>query len=255
MIAARITAALAAAALIAGCSRPPETAQEAANASASATAAATPNPAACPPPEYAYDAQEFGPRPDRLAVPASLAAVAATDNTNLAVTTLAGGQICKDVSWVYGLGPKAQTYLGGRFVAIGYDAYEAFGTMVFDRSGKGLDVDTGNLPSFSPSGRLMAGLELTASGFGGLESFVIWRVDKQGLTTIHRLPEDHTIFTTLAGFTDFEIDRWKGETCLEVFAFGEDDLRAADWDRDKARRTPFHAAEAESWEIRRGRCP
>jgi hypothetical protein len=182
-----------------------------------------------------------------------MAAIAATDGSNLAVATLGGGQVCQDVSWMYNLGETAQTYGGGRFVAIGYDGYEAFGTMVFDRAGKGAMVDTGNPPTFSPSGRLMAGLELTISGFGGLEGFVIWQVGPEGLTELHRMAEADTPLNE--AMLEFVATGWKGEDCLDIAAFASADLEAAEWEKAKARRTPFHAARGDGWRITAGSCP
>ncbi len=214
-----------------------------------------PDPGQCPPPEYPYDAAEFGEREEPLAVPASIAGLAATDNTNLAVTTLDGGQLCKDVSWLYNFAKEAQTFADGRFVALGYDAYEAFGTMVFDRAGAGPVLDTGNAPAFSPSGRLMAGLELTVSGYGGLENFVIWQVEPKALTEVHRLPADHDLFSRFESIQDFQITGWQGEDCVNIHAFADDDLRAVEWDRAKAKRTPFFAARTDNWKITPGSCP
>lgn len=238
--------------LLAGCDRATATEQDTAR---SAAASVRPNPGQCPPPETQFDPEEFGAREEPLMVPANIAQIAATDNTNLAITTLAGGQLCKDVSWMNSFAKAAQTFADGRFVAIGYDAYEAFGTLVFDRAGAGPVLDTGNPPVFSPSGRLMAGLELTESGYGGLESFAIWRVDPAGLTEVHRLPADHDLFARFDGVRDFQVTGWKGDDCLNIHGFAQDDLSAVEWDMAKAKRTPFFAARKGNWEIMRGSCP
>jgi len=220
-----------------------------------ASASAKPDPTTCLPPEYEYDEEEFGPRGDPLAVPASIANVAATDNINLAVTTLDGGQVCNDMSWAYHLGETAQTRLDGRFIAIGWGAYEAFGTLMFDRSGKGTVVETGNMPAFSPSTKRVAALQFTQSGFGGLENMMIWEVASDGLKQLFSLPDQTYLNWIEQGYNDLEIESWKGETCLQIFAFADADLEAVEWDSAKAKRTPFHAAEADKWEIKRGRCP
>jgi hypothetical protein len=245
--------ALAAAALIAACSQSPETDGDAGAAPAT-TAAAAPDPAACPPPEYEYDAAEFGPRTDPLVVPGSIAAIAATDNINLAVTTLAGAQLCKDFSWAYNFSEEARTFLDERFVALGWGAYEAFGTVLFDRAGKGAQLEVGEWPALSPSQMRLAALQLTQSGYGGLEGFAIWQITPSGLTEIHRLPDDHRMWEQFPTFQDFHLDRWQGEACLAIYAFDYDDLAAVDFDRDRAKRTPFHAAERGGWQIAPGAC-
>lgn len=248
----QVIAGLAALVLLTGCDTATMSEQ---GSSSSPAVAVKPDPGKCPPPEYPYDAAEFGEREGALAVPASIAGLAATDNTNLAVTTMDGGQLCKDVSWLYNFAREAQTFADGRFVALGYDAYEAFGTLVFDRAGTGPVLDTGNPPVFSPSGRLMAGLELTESGYGGLESFAIWQVEPKALTEVYRLPADHDLFSRFESFGDFRIAGWQGEDCLNIHAFANDDLRAVEWDRTKAKRTPFFAARKDNWDITRGSCP
>jgi hypothetical protein len=246
--------ALASLALTTACQ--PEPAREKAAADQPALAAVgTPDPAACPPPEHAYDPDEMGERTDPLVVPASIAAIAATDNTNLAVTTLGGGQICQDVSWLYNLGKDAATFAAGRFIAVEWGAFEAFGTMMFDRAGKGAQVETGNAPAFSPSGKRVAALQFTNSGFGGLENFMIWQVEAQGLKQVFALPEQTYLSWIEQGFDDFQIDRWQSETCLAIMAFANADLELAEWDRAKATPTLFYAAEADGWDIRPGSCP
>lgn len=257
MTARHIITGLACLCLLAGCNSEPGAdaeARDAAQATAPQPALATkPDPGKCPPPETPYDPFEFGPREAPLTVATSIAAIAATDGTNLAVTRLGGGQLCHDVSWMYNFAKDSQTYANGRFVAIGYDGYEAFGTLLFDRAGSGPVLDTGNPPVFSPSGRLMAGLELTESGFGGLESFVIWQVEPGGLTERHRMADGESL---LAGdIIEFEAAVWRGEDCLDIAAYATEDLAAVDWDKAKARRTPFHAARGNGWRITAGSCP
>lgn len=253
MMAKHVIAALSAIVVLAGCKAAPATTQE--SAAAPAKTAAAPDPAACPQPQYEYNEDEMGPRGDPLAVPASIVDVAATDNINLAVTTLDGGQICKDMSWAYDLGKSAQTYLDRRFIAIGWSAFEAFGTLMFDRAGTGAVMETGNMPSFSPSNRRVAALQFTQSGMGGLENLVIWDITGDGLKQVHSQPEGGYLDWLQQDYTDFEIASWQGETCLQISAFRDDDLRAVDWDRAKARRTAFHAAAATSWQIMQGGCP
>lgn len=253
MTARHITAGLASLALLTGCKPEPAADPVVQDTAPAPVAAAKPDPGKCPPPETAYDPTEFGPREAPLVVPASIAAIAATDGNNLAVTRLDGGQVCHDVSWLYHLSKTAQTYGGGRFVAIGYDGYEAFGTLLFDRAGGGPVLDTGNPPTFSPSGALMAGLELTESGFGGLESFVIWQVRPGEVTEIHRMTEDGSLLN--GELIEYEAAGWRSEDCLDIAAYASDDMAAVDWDKTKARRTPFHAARSDGWRIAAGSCP
>ncbi len=243
-----------AAVLIAGCRETPAREDAPAPAETPVAAAARPDPGKCPPPPTPYDAEEFGARPEPLAVPESIGAIAVTDGDNLAVSTLAGGQVCHDVSWILGFPGEASTHGDGRFVAIGYGGYEAFGTLVFDRAGEGMVVDTGNPPVFSPSGRLMAGLQLSESSYGGLEGFAIWRVEPRGLTEVLGAPEQETVFGGAQGFTAFEIDGWRGEDCIDLHGSALEDRTDAET-ADKAPRMPFFAARNRGWRIARGTCP
>ncbi|MGY6635730.1 MAG: hypothetical protein ACXIUO_01200 [Erythrobacter sp.] len=250
----QVIGALAAMALLGACSGASGETDEADAASVVASAPAAPDPSTCPPPEYAYDAEEFGPRTDPLVVPASIATIAATDNTNLAVTTLTGGQMCKDFSWAYNFSNEARSFLDGRLVALGWGAYEAFGTMLFDRAGKGTQVEVGEWPALSPSQMRIAALQLSQSGYGGLEGFAIWQITPSGLSEIHRLPDDHGTWEQFPTYQDFHIDRWQGEGCLLIYAFADDDLAAVDFDRARAKRSPFHASERAGWQIVPGAC-
>lgn len=240
------------AALLAGCDTSSETVKTG-NSTGDRRQAVMPDPSACPPPEHAYNEMEFGKRDDPLTLPAEVATYAATDGINLAVKTLGGGQLCQDASWTYTL-TNAELLGNGRFLAMEWSAYETFGTFLFDRSGSGLEVETGKKPVFSPTGDRMAALQISNSGFGVLENLAIWQVEPTGLHEVFRMPEDHQVAWSYRDFDDFVIDRWEGEACLMITAVASKDAEVANWDWQRARRTPFHARESAGWQITQGSC-
>lgn len=246
---------LAAIAPLAACSDAPslDAGESDADSETLVEALARPDPGSCPPPQHAYNEDEFGPRTDPLIIAAEFANIAATDQTNIAVTTLGGGQVCQDASWLFNLG-DGQMLQGERFLALPWGAFEAFGTFLFDRSGGGQVVEVGELPVFSPSSARMAALQITQSGFGGLESLAVWQVERTGLREIFRLPDEHNLAWTFQDYDDFRIDRWAGEDCLNIGAVAYKDAEASGFDWDKAQRTPFHAREADGWKITPGGC-
>jgi len=243
--------------LLAACDAAAPSAEPAAPPSAAAVAvsAVKPDPSKCPKPEQPYDEQEFGAREHDLLVPNEFAAIAATDGDNLAVTTLDGTQICEEVSWMMTLGARARADQGSRFLVLDYEGYESFGTLVFDRSTGSEAVETGDLPHFSPSGRLMAALQQDEAAFGGLQGFAIWKVEDKGLKQLHFDDGDVGETAAFTEFADMRIERWRGEDCLDIEGWTENDLTASNGDRDTAKRTPLYAAEDNKWSIQRGRCP
>ncbi|MFC3102100.1 hypothetical protein [Altererythrobacter lauratis] len=225
---------------------PPDAGESDADSETLVAALARPDPGSCPPPQYAYNEDEFGPRTDPLVIAPALSAIAATDQTNLAVTTLGGGQVCQDASWLLNLG-DGQMLQGNRFLALPWGAFEAFGTFLFDRSGGGQVVETGEMPAFSPSAQRLAAIQITQSGFGGLENFVVWRVDQVGLAELHRLPDGLGANWPWHDYDDFRIEGWEGETCVNISA-----ARFVD---PAAPRDAFFATENAGWNIAKGSCP
>ncbi|MDE2597246.1 MAG: hypothetical protein KGL44_10250 [Sphingomonadales bacterium] len=138
----------------------------------------------------------------------ALAAIGATDMDRIAVTTLTGKTFCLDARFVGSISDQSVTP-DGRFVLFGWNGYEAYGFKLIDRTGKGDAFDVGAKPVFSPSRKLIASVELSESGFGELSGFEVLAVNPTGLELKARLED-------IPPLEDWRIDRWAGESCIEL---------------------------------------
>lgn len=234
------------AALLGGCGEeratPVPTASEAVAAS---TAATPPKPdlSQCPRAEPAELRERTRPVP----VPPVFAAIAGSSMDHFAFTTAEGSTVCVDTTWIESV-DRAELSEDGRFASFAWLGYEAFGHVIVDRSGRGQVVDTGNPPVASPSGRRLAAVDLSESGFGSLNAFAVWEVRPAGLRQIAEVGEGFP-----AG--DWRIEGWQGETCVRL-SLVPLDRYPEDWrDMDTASRDPWFVAEAGGWKPAPGSCP
>ena len=175
---------------------------------ASAAPAPAPNLAACPAGTDRGSAERERTRP--LPVPRALASIVRSRADSLAVATLGGRTLCIDAGWWETIEDMALSP-DGRFLSFGWYGNESSGFQLIDRAGKGQVVETGARPVPSPSGKLLAALEYSESGFGSLNGFAMWRIEPAGLREVARIafPE---------GLTGWRFDGWQGEACLRVSA-------------------------------------
>lgn len=177
-------------------------------AASPAMAAPAPDLRACPPatqPE-GWERERTTPLP----VPAALRGVLKADLLHFAVATLRGGTVCAETSWIERAENLSLT-ADGRFVSFGWLGYESYGHLMIDRTGKGQVIETGVAPVFSPSRRHFAAADQTESEFGSLSGLAVWEVGRAGTTEIGRINE-------LPRLHDWRIDRWAGESCIELSA-------------------------------------
>ena len=115
--------------------------------------------------------------------------------------------------------------------------------IVVDRTGTGRELDTGVAPVYSPSGRRFAAADLGEAGYGALNAFAVWQVERASIRQLAKHEE-------IPDATDWTIERWVGERCLE--------LSAIPWDgytgQADAPRDTYRAREAGGWRIEPGRC-
>lgn len=175
---------------------------------AGAAPATAPNLTACPPVQHAEGWERERTKP--LAVPTALRSVLRADLLHYAAATLGGGAVCIDTSFMEST-DKHVLSSDGRFLSFGWLGYESYGHVVVDRTGKGMAIETGVAPHFSPSRRYFAAADQTESEFGSLSGFAIWRVDAAGTTEIGRVSE-------LPRMNDWRIDGWSGESCIDLSA-------------------------------------
>ena len=108
---------------------------------------ATPDLAACPKPDTPV-APDTRLRTEAIAVPAALRGVMRADMESFAVSTLGGGTVCVDASWMEAL-DNARLSADGRFASFDWFGYEAFGHVIVDRDGKGYTYDHDTAEGFS----------------------------------------------------------------------------------------------------------
>lgn len=184
-----------------------------------------------------------------VAVPEAMRPFVSPSNNWIAVRTLYGMTECVDLSWIGEL-TNFETFKNDRFVGFDWIGYEAYGYVLVDRAGTGTVHEIGQRPSFSPDGSMMAALEYSESGYGGLNGFGVWTVYDGGVVGQYltkKLPNN---------LTDWKIDRWEEDTCLHISAIPFERI-GDDWDNlDKLERDHFVAGWASGWEMRPGNiCP
>ena len=241
----RIIVMLSAAVLVA-CGSQAKSSEDAGEPPAAVSGPKSPTPAAAAPelagcPARAPLDEGLRQRSTAVPVPPVLRETMRSDMDNFAFSTLAGATVCVDASWMESIRDPALSP-DQRFASFAWDGYESYGHVIVDRSGRGQVIDTGEPPVASPSGKLLAAADLSESGFGALNAFAIWRIEPAGirpLTSVEEVPQA----------TDWRIDGWAGETCV--------DLSAVAWENSGEARAPrgaFRAREANGWRFEPGRC-
>lgn len=199
-----------------------------------------PNLAACRniKPVEGTEIERSGPIP----VPAAWSGIVRSDRTHFAVSTMGGRTLCIDTSWMEGIADP-EVSLDGRFVQFDWFGYESGGHIVADRSGRGVEFDTGDKPVPSPSGARMAAVQYSEAGFGSLEGFGVWDIAATPMTELARIvvPE---------GLTEWRMERWHGNACVQISAIRFEELPSDQSELPVARRQPWVAIETGgTWRI------
>lgn len=210
--------------------------------------AAPPKPASCPRLAPREDGGEARKTP--LPIPRQYAEIARANRDRIAVSTLGGGMHCTDTRDMLTVGDFGLSS-DGRFFSYRWGGFEAGGFMLIDRTGRGQEVDTGDRPTFSPSHRKFAAIEISESGFGSLNGFAVWQVEPVGvrrLTFLDKLPQ----------MSDWRLDSWAGEACINISAIPMDKYPENAADLPKVPRVRYVARPTGStWRVTaaRGGCP
>ena len=205
-----------------------------------ASAKAAPDLSPCPPGTSKGTAERQRDTP--LPVPAALRGIVRSRTDTMAIATLSGRTFCLDIGWMETADPPVLT-ADGRFLHFGWLGYESYGHKLIDRTGMGSEVDTGEPPVWSPSGRLIAAVDYSESANGALNAFAVWEVRPVGLRQVA------VIDTLPDGFTVWRIDGWRGEACIALSA-----VTMAESALDNPRRRAFAARAKGGWTVRPGRC-
>lgn len=235
-------------ALVAGCGPEAPRQDAAAGASPKAAAPAEPRPslARCPAVKP-VDEPEMLQRKAAIPVPSALTGLMVSDKERFAFAARDGDPICIDASWWEGIA-EAKVSQDQRFIQFDWSGYESFGHMLIDRSGKGMAVETGVAPLAPPTGRRFAAVDLSESGFGGLNAFAVWQIDPVGVRELAKVD-------TGLPAGDWALEGWTGDDCVNLSVVPVDRQPDNVGDLDKAARDPWFAAEAKGWKPEPGRCP
>jgi hypothetical protein len=203
-------------------------------------AAGPPDPRGCPRPASPEGGERE--RTKALPVPRMLREIMGSSLYHYTVSTLGGARICIDVSWVndadeHTLSPDK------RFVTFGWGGYETYGRKLVDRTSRGQVVEVGAMPAFSPSRRLFAAVDQDESENGSIYGLVLWRVRLAGVEEIARLDD-------IPKMTDWRIDGWAGEDCLNLSAISNDRITGGDQNTKVLPRDRFIARpRAGTWQV------
>jgi len=210
-----------------------------------ATAAPEADLAACPRAQ-SIDL-ELRERKKPIPLPPVFDGLAKTGMDHFAVLTLDGGTVCVDTSWFEQVS-SARVMRDSRFLSFEWVGYEAFGYVVVDRNGKGTVIETGNAPLTSPDGNRLASVDLSVSGFGGLNALAVWQVAPTGLRPLAKVEEGIP-----AG--DWTLRGWSGNTCVNLGFLPIETQIDSPEEFETHPRDPWHAAEARRWKPAPGSCP
>lgn len=206
-----------------------------------------PSPARCPatPPIDSEANERKGP----LQMPPRFAAIIRSSRTNLAVWTLGNANFCYPINNV-SEARNFETLADFRFISFDWYGYEEGGHIIIDRTGRGQAVDTGAKPVFSPSGRQMAAVEFSESGFGSLNGFAIWQVNPVGLRRT-------VMLGNIPSLVDWRIDGWSGESCVNLSGIPNSRIPEGNQNYSKVARDRYIARPAgATWRLTRARaCP
>lgn len=249
----RIVLPLLAAGGLASCNAEPEAEPAAPTGTATPAAAPRPDLARCHELHVPAEGYVYGEEP--ISVPADFAPFMAASATELAILTQGGSTICQNLGWISHF-DISDRLMGERLVGLQYVGYESFGYLLVDRSGAGSITDIGSRPVFSPDGRRFAALQVSDSGWGGMEGFGVWDLAADGHRALLLQVADRTNDWTLpAPFSDraqdWRLDSWQGNGCVAMSAVP---LDAKTYQPLGGRRTYF-ASEANGWHVVAGACP
>lgn len=124
-----------------------------------------------------------------LPIPAEFGELVSASTTVMTVQSLSRTPVCVRLGWITEV---SDFWLSAdkRFLGFTRNGYESFGHIMIDRSGKGQEIETGEMPVFSQDRTLFAAAQVDPSGWGGLEGIGVWEVHPSGVTELTRIVKD-----------------------------------------------------------------
>ncbi|MEQ1543411.1 MAG: hypothetical protein ABL926_14320 [Novosphingobium sp.] len=182
-----------------------------------------------------------------LPVPAAFAPMVASDMNHFAVTTLAGHTGCVDVRWMEAVEGMALSK-DQRFLSFGWSGYEAFGHIVVDRADGANAFETGDVPVWSRTGKRFAAIDVSESGFGGLNGFGVWEAGSAGITQL-------VIHTDGLPPGDWRMGAWSGDSCVNLSLVPSERIPSDANALARTPRDPWFASADRTWKPQAGTCP
>jgi len=186
--------------------------------SSSDQAAAQPTTAA-PSAAASQACAEFPTNPDAgegtrpVKVPSQLATYVSAGATTLTVQRTNGVPACIDIGGVDVT--SFDTFLHGRMIGAEIIGNEYNSYLLVDRNGTGNPVETGVKPTFSPSGKRFASVDISEAGFGAFEALGVWEVSGNSIRNLVTLED------ILDRGYDWKLVRWASDDCV-VFSTAAD---------------------------------
>jgi hypothetical protein len=145
-----------------------------------------------------------GTRP--VKVPSQFAAYVSASDTTLTVQRTSGAPACIDIG---GIDVESfDTFLDGRLLGATLFGHEYNSYRLVDRHGTAEPVETGVKPTFSPSGRRFASVDISEAGFGAFEALGVWEVTDRPIRNLVTLQD------ILDRGYDWQLVRWASDDCL-----------------------------------------
>jgi hypothetical protein len=141
-----------------------------------------------------------------IVVPESFASYVRASDTTLTVQRTAGAPVCIDLAGVDVA--SWETFLDGRLFGATLYGHEYNSYLVVDRKSTTEPVETGVKPTFSPSGRRFASVDISEAGFGAFEALGVWDVTDDSIRTVATIEE------LLDRGYDWKVVRWASDDCI-----------------------------------------
>lgn len=156
--------------------------------------------------------KQFVGHPDEPAieheVPSSLASYVSATKTTITVQRSTGTPACLDVS--YGDVDAWDSLAKGRLLGVGISGHEYNSYLVVDLEGTGEPIETGRAPTFSPSGRRFASVDVSEAAFGAFEALGVWEVTNERVRRLMYFPGAPLLDTG----GDWRLERWHSDDCV-----------------------------------------
>jgi hypothetical protein len=146
-------------------------------------------------------------------VPSQFASYVTASDTTLTVQRTSGAPACIDIGGIDV--DSFDSFLDGRLLGATLFGHEYNSYQLVDRNSAAEPVETGVKPTFSPSGRRFASVDISEAGFGAFEALGVWEVSGGAIRNLVTMQD------ILERGYDWQLVRWASDDCL-VFSTAAD---------------------------------